>query len=912
MPDQIKIYGDFFEQNANDLLKLLKDSLQSIYDLKNKLASEKPITIIQDGSGKEAIDLTNEINKLKAAKQQLSEAEKLELSIKNAQLAAEKDLQKARDNAEKSLRKEIGDINSLEAANRLLVKQRKSLVDINGENITKYNQLTKEIAANQTQINKHNEEIKRYQGNVGNYLGKLSEWGANVGKQFLAVTAGMFGLQAVLGILKEKMTVIFEFEKSMSNLRAMTGLTKEEVKVLGGAAIEMSKKYGVAAKDIVEGMKLIGGNKPELLKSRDGMIEVTNAALILAKASGLELPDAAKRLTDAMNQFSLPAKEAAKTIDQLAQGALLGAAEIPDITDALLKFGAVAKSSNIDLGTSVSLIETLAARGLKGEEAGTPLRNIILQMDGVSVASKKALAELKEWGVNTEIVSNRTLPFSDRLKELSKIQYDAGAMMKFFQKENVIAGTILLEDTTILDGFNKKINEHGVALKLANVNTDNTIDKWAKVKTNVDAAILSFVNNSSAVKSLTDDLVSLTDKVGDGQGKGTSFAMSILDKTLQGMYNNFFGYGIKAINAFGTALDWLGTKLKTSQQATMDFLGLKETPMDTILKKLGIIDDKKVSKEVGVEWFWQNPDVLPDAPKKKSTSQISQPLSPEEIAAQVKAAKELQKKFDEMNKQTNKEILLAAKDKEKAEQEEQKRRIAMHKQTSKEIVEANKAINKQYEDAAEDTKEREQLMAEFLIQKEYDKLDAKKQSLENMKGLFKENTIAFKAITMAQTSMAMYEGITKATAKVEIFPLNFVLAATILADGLYNLSQIAGIKFAEGVVDFKGRGNETDDQNPVLISNRESIITAKGTKNAPGLLKGINEGYIKDSDFIINNSNTNSTIFKTEELERKLERQIEETKKMSQKINKSSYSYLKDGKIHIVKGDGTIEIMLSK
>jgi len=57
-------------------------------------------------------------------------------------------------------------------------------------------------------------------------------------------------------------------------------------------------------------------------------------------------------------------------------------------------------------------------------------------------------------------------------------------------------------------------------------------------------------------------------------------------------------------------------------------------------------------------------------------------------------------------------------------------------------------------------------------------------------------------------------------------------------------------KFAKGVVGFKGKGTETSDSNLAWISNKESIITAKGTERNESLLKAINSGnemkYIRE------------------------------------------------------------------
>lgn len=48
-------------------------------------------------------------------------------------------------------------------------------------------------------------------------------------------------------------------------------------------------------------------------------------------------------------------------------------------------------------------------------------------------------------------------------------------------------------------------------------------------------------------------------------------------------------------------------------------------------------------------------------------------------------------------------------------------------------------------------------------------------------------------------------------------------------------------KFKDGVIDFKGAGTETSDDNLVYISNRESVINARGTKKHKDALKAINE-----------------------------------------------------------------------
>lgn len=75
----------------------------------------------------------------------------------------------------------------------------------------------------------------------------------------------------------------------------------------------------------------------------------------------------------------------------------------------------------------------------------------------------------------------------------------------------------------------------------------------------------------------------------------------------------------------------------------------------------------------------------------------------------------------------------------------------------------------------------------------------------------------------------------------------------IQAQILLTTSQVALIQsqnYAEGIIDFRGKGDEKSDSNPVNISDHESVITAKGTKKAPKTLDAINKGKLADKDLI--------------------------------------------------------------
>lgn len=100
-----------------------------------------------------------------------------------------------------------------------------------------------------------------------------------------------------------------------------------------------------------------------------------------------------------------------------------------------------------------------------------------------------------------------------------------------------------------------------------------------------------------------------------------------------------------------------------------------------------------------------------------------------------------------------------------------------------------------------------------------------------------------KSIALTQAGINTAVAVTKAYEQGGAFGI--VLAALVAAAGAAEIAIIASQqppKFAKGVVGLKGKGTETSDEIPALLSRNESVITAEGTKRHKGLLEAINKG----------------------------------------------------------------------
>lgn len=143
-------------------------------------------------------------------------------------------------------------------------------------------------------------------------------------------------------------------------------------------------------------------------------------------------------------------------------------------------------------------------------------------------------------------------------------------------------------------------------------------------------------------------------------------------------------------------------------------------------------------------------------------------------------------------------------------------------------------------------------------------LSATAQTLGGAADLFGENTLAYKALKIAETTITTYQSATSAYGSVVGIPvvgpvLAPIAAATAVASGLASIAKIAGVnigkkgpsggggggggpqpsKFATGGI-VVGEGGPTSDSVPAMLSPGEAVINARSTEMFSGILSNIN------------------------------------------------------------------------
>lgn len=267
------------------------------------------------------------------------------------------------------------------------------------------------------------------------------------------------------------------FESQMADLSAITGITGGELQDLGDKARKNAGVFGGDASKSVETYKLLLSQlSPELAKFPKVLSAMADSSTILSKTMKNDQTAAVEVLTTAMNQYGVTMddpikaqKELSRYMNAMAAGAKEGSAELPALRSAIQNVGGDAKSSGLSFETMVSSIEALDKAGKKGAEGGVALRNTLATLNQGRFLPKDLQKELVKLGVDINFISDKTIPFTDRLRALTPTLDDAAILAKLFGRENKLAGEALIRSVDAQDKMTKAITGTNTAHEQAKV-----------------------------------------------------------------------------------------------------------------------------------------------------------------------------------------------------------------------------------------------------------------------------------------------------------------------------------------------------------------------------------------------------------------------------------------------------------
>jgi TP901 family phage tail tape measure protein len=243
------------------------------------------------------------------------------------------------------------------------------------------------------------------------------------------------------------------FDDVMRNMQASTGITTDQLKRVQDAANAMSSDLGVGPKEIATTFT-------ELLKAGMTVEQVLGgagrAAVQFAKVSGMDVAQSSVVMADAMNVFGVSAETAANTISAAADSS---STDITGMALAFSQVSAVAGLANQSIEDTSAALAILANAGVKGSDAGTSLKTMLMRLMAPADDAVKALDSIGLSVDSFRGADGKMLPLARVIGVLNRAMAGMGQTQKddvfrrIFGQDAIRAAAVLSKVGT--EGFGK-------------------------------------------------------------------------------------------------------------------------------------------------------------------------------------------------------------------------------------------------------------------------------------------------------------------------------------------------------------------------------------------------------------------------------------------------------------------------
>jgi len=312
----------------------------------------------------------------------------------------------------------------------------KGLIDLEGS-IARITGKTKEFTKAQQeaaqQVNRVGKNLKDTAKTVDDYEKKTKKatttskgFFGNIGKN-LKTIASFYGAYQLLNIALSAFSDItigsakraIALEKSLADLRAVAGLTSEDISRLKTVVFEVAGVTSLTATEVVELQKQLA----KLGSSVDEIENLTKPIALLSQALGEDAGGVAGVLKKTLNQFQATSEEADRFANILTGAVNETALSLNDLGTGLSYVGPLGAQLGVSFEETAALLGILADNGFKASKAGTGLRNFF-------VAAAKDGRPFNEF---LQDIGNRNLTAAESFEIFGKI----GASQALVLSQNV-------------------------------------------------------------------------------------------------------------------------------------------------------------------------------------------------------------------------------------------------------------------------------------------------------------------------------------------------------------------------------------------------------------------------------------------------------------------------------------------
>lgn len=282
-----------------------------------------------------------------------------------------------------------------------------------------------------------------------------------------------------------------KFDKSMSNVRAVTGASSQQMGKLRAAALEAGKTTSYTATQAADA-------EAELARAGVSVADITGGALkgslALAASGQMDLADSAVIAAQTMNTFGLKGKDVTHIADVLSAAANKSAADMHGLGMSLRQGGLLANQTGLSLEDTVGTLAAFADHALIGSDAGTSLKVMLQRLTPQSDEARSMMDRLGFTAYDSrgkfvglaKMAGNLQRSFSGLTPEARN-----AAFATIFGSDAVRSATILYElGSQGIQKYVKNVNDSGAASRMAAIQTDNLSGDMERLRGALEVALI--------------------------------------------------------------------------------------------------------------------------------------------------------------------------------------------------------------------------------------------------------------------------------------------------------------------------------------------------------------------------------------------------------------------------------------
>lgn len=434
-----------------------------------------------------------------------------------------------------------------------------------------------------------------------------------VGKAVAGAVAA--GTAAVGGFAAASVSAGADFDAAMAQVGATMLKTTEEMEKEVGT---VDTTFGTFSGNLREFAQFLGQNTAfsatEAAEALNYMalagydtqqsLEMLPNVLSLASAGGMDLARASDMITDSQTAFGISASRTTQMVDEMAKAASTGNTSVEQLGDAFLVVGGLAQELNggfvtLANGTKAPVdgvqemeiaLTAMANAGVKGSEAGTHMRNMLLKLSSPTEAGSLALDKL---GVSVFDAQGKMRSLSDIFGDMSVAMDGLSqedklfAISKIFNVRDVASAEALLNAVSQdWDAIGESIlhagDNGGAASEMAKIQLDNLQGDITLFGSALEGAKIAISDGITPtlrefVQFGTDGLSQLTSAFQEGGLDGAMEAFgTILSDSLAMIVEklpSFVNAGMQLLSALGQGLlDNLPTITEAAGEILMELV----------------------------------------------------------------------------------------------------------------------------------------------------------------------------------------------------------------------------------------------------------------------------------------------------------------------------------------------------